>query len=75
MRAWLSGVVAFLGVVVTIAGGVALFNYGIVADETGISGWNPALWIILMAGMLTAAIGAAQFVLAMNSSGIPANEP
>lgn len=71
MRAWLSGFVAFLGVVVTLAGGVAMYNYGIVADETGISGWNPALWIILLAGMLVALTGAVMFVHSMSSRGIP----
>lgn len=26
----------------------------VVADETGISGWNPMLWIVLFTGCLTA---------------------
>lgn len=71
MRAWLSGFVALLGVVVTFAGCVALYNYGIVADENGISGSNPALWIILMAGILTAVTGAVLFVQSMGARGIP----
>ena len=66
MRTWLGGAVALLGATVTICGGMALYNYAIVADETGISGWNPALWVIIFSGILIFVLGAVQFVNAMS---------
>lgn len=71
MRAWLAAAVALLGMTITVAGGIALYNYGIVADETGISGRNPALWIVLLAGTLTAFAGGVQFIQAMNAVSSP----
>ena len=38
MKTWFGGAVALLGATVTICGGTALYNYAIIADETGISG-------------------------------------
>lgn len=67
MRASAGGVVAVLGAIIAIAGAVALFNYRIVADETGISGWNPALWVVFIAGLLTLGLGCMQFVSSMNA--------
>ncbi|MCM1951420.1 hypothetical protein NC315_39645 [Streptomyces sp. G2] len=64
MRMTLAALVVGLGVVITIAGGAALYNYGIVADETGISGWNPMLWILVFAGIATALVGTIQVALA-----------
>jgi MFS superfamily sulfate permease-like transporter len=55
-----------LGVVITIAGGMALYNHGIVADQTGVSGWNPALWVVILAGIATALLGLVQFGFAMS---------
>jgi hypothetical protein len=57
-----------MGVVITIAGGMALYNHGIVADETGISGWNPALWFVILAGMATALLGLVQFAVGMSDA-------
>lgn len=68
MRAWLGAAVAVMGVVITIAGGMAMYNHGIVADETGISGWNPALWIVTLAGMATALLGLVQFAVGMSDA-------
>ena len=58
--AWLGALVAILGLITSFAGGAALYNYGVVADETGISGWNPSLWIVLLAGLSTTVLGIAQ---------------
>lgn len=57
MRMTLASLVVGLGVVITIAAGAALYNWGVVADETGISGWNPVLWILLFGGVATAWLG------------------
>ena len=66
MKTWFGGAVALLGATVTICGGTALYNYAIIADETGISGWNPALWVIIFAGILISVLGAVSFVNAMS---------
>lgn len=63
-----------MGVVITIAGGMAMCNHGIVADETGISGWNPALWIVILAGMATALLGLVQFAVGMSDASRLATE-
>ncbi|WP_203135730.1 hypothetical protein [Microbacterium sp. JZ31] len=56
----LAGATVVLGVVVTIAGGGAMVTHGMIADETGISGWNPWLWLILVAGAATLLVGVLQ---------------
>ena len=63
MRMTLAALVVGFGVVITIAGGAALYNYGIVADETGISGWNPMLWILMFGGVATAVVGTIQIAI------------
>jgi hypothetical protein len=60
VKVWSSGIVTLLGVVVTVAGCIALYNFGIAADETGISGFNPALWVVLFTGSATAIVGIVQ---------------
>lgn len=64
MRMTLAAIVVGLGVIVTVAGGAALYSYGIVADETGITGWNPMLWIVILAGIATVLIGTLQIAFA-----------
>lgn len=64
MRMTLAAIVVGLGVIVTVAGGAALYSYAIVADETGISGWNPMLWIVILAGIATVLIGTLQIAFA-----------
>jgi hypothetical protein len=63
MRMTLAALVVGLGVVITIAGGAALYSYGIVADETGVSGWNPMLWILVFAGLATGLVGTIQVAI------------
>ena len=67
MKVWSSGIVTLLGVVVTVAGCLALYNFGIVADETGISGFNPALWVVLFTGWATAIVGIVQLADALKT--------
>jgi hypothetical protein len=66
MKTWLAAGVALLGLVVLVAGVVAMYTYAIIADETGISGWNPALWIIITAGLAVAVLGFFQTVQAVS---------
>lgn len=63
MRMTLAAVVVGLGLVITVAAGVALNNYGILADQTRIDGWNPALWVLLLAGVVTALVGTVQVAI------------
>lgn len=63
MRMTLASLVVGLGAVITIAAGAALYNWGVVADETGISGWNPVLWILLFGGVATAVVGTIQIAI------------
>ena len=63
MRMILAVLVIGLGVVITVAGGAASYNFGIIADETGISGWNPVLWILLFGGVATAVVGTIQIAI------------
>ncbi|NYF18301.1 hypothetical protein HDC37_003157 [Microbacterium sp. AK009] len=63
MRTTLAAVVIGLGLVVTVAAGVALYNYGILADETRIDGANPMLWVLFLTGFLTALVGAVRVAI------------
>ena len=60
MRTSLAASVILMGVVIVGAGTGAIYNHGIIADETGISGWNPALWLVLLAGASVFLLGALQ---------------
>lgn len=60
MRMTLAALVVGLGLVVTVAAAAALYSYGVLADETSIDGWNPMLWVLLLAGVATALIGTIQ---------------
>lgn len=64
MRMTLAGLVVGLGVLITVTGGAALYNFGVIADETGISGWNPMLWLLVFAGIATALVGTIQVTIA-----------
>lgn len=64
MRMTLAALVVGLGVVITVAGAVALYNFAIIADETGISGWNPMLWILILTGIATVLVGTVQVAIA-----------
>jgi heme exporter protein D len=68
MKTWVAVGVALLGLVVLLAGGVAMYNHAIIADETGISGWNPALWIVIAAGLAVAVLGLFQTVQAVSEA-------
>lgn len=65
MRITLAALVVGLGVVATIAGCAALYNYGLVADETGISGWNPMVWTVILAGVAVVLVGTIQIAVAV----------
>ena len=67
MRLWLTLGVIVLGLVTTGAGAVALYNHAIIADETGTSGWNPALWLVILAGGGVFLLGAVQVADAVSS--------
>ena len=67
MRAWLASGVILFGVVIVSAGAIAMYNHGVIADETGVSGWNPALWLVLLAGSAVFLIGVLQLALARRS--------
>ena len=73
MRLWLAIGVTLFGLVAAGAGAVALYNHAIIADETGISGWNPALWLVIFAGAGVVVFG---IVLVANavSSRVSVNE-
>lgn len=71
MRMILAVLVIGLGVVTTVAGGAASYNFGIIADETGISGWNPMLWLLMFAGIATTLVGAAQAAITANDRPAP----
>ena len=60
MRSSLAVGVILLGMVVVCAGAVAMYHHGIIADETGISGWNPSLWVVLCSGAALVLIGTIQ---------------
>lgn len=62
MRMTLAVSVLVLGVVVTIAGAFAMYTHAVIADETGISGANPALWMVIFLGVGTALVGMLQIV-------------
>jgi hypothetical protein len=51
MRLWLAFGVVVFGMVTLGAGAVAMYRAAIIADETGTSGWHPALWLVMLAGM------------------------
>lgn len=68
MRPWLAGAVIVFGIVVVGAGAVAMYTHAIIADETGVSGWNPALWLVLLSGIAVFLIGIAQFALAVGDT-------
>jgi hypothetical protein len=55
-------VVGILGVIVAIAGGVSLFQFGVAADASGTSGWNPWLWLVLIAGVVLTVFAAVQAI-------------
>ena len=55
-----AAIAALLGLVVIVAGCAAAWNYGVVADETGSPGFNPLLWIIILAGLGIVVTGAVQ---------------
>lgn len=64
MGARLAGGVILFGVITVGAGAVAIYNHGIIADETGVSGWNPALWLVLLAGSAVVLLGILQLAQA-----------
>lgn len=67
MRLWLAiGVIAF-GLVTIGAGAVAFYRHAIIADETGISGWSPALWLVMFAGAAVFLLGTVQIADAVGS--------
>ena len=68
MGIWLAAGVVLFGAIVTIAGAVAMYNHGIIADETGVSGWNPALWLVLLCGAALVLVGALQMAHAVRPS-------
>lgn len=66
-RLWLAiGVIAF-GLVTIAAGVVAFYRHAIIADETGISGWNPALSLVMFAGAAVFLLGTVQIADAVAS--------
>lgn len=68
MRTWLAVGVVLFGIVVLGAGAVAMYNHAVIADETGISGWNPALWLLLLSGVAIVLIGTLQAGLAVGAA-------
>lgn len=67
MRLWLAiGVIAF-GLLTMGAGAAAMYRHALIADETGTSGWNPALWIVLFAGAAVFLLGTVQIADAVGS--------
>jgi hypothetical protein len=60
MRISLAASVVVLGTVVLGAGCVAMYNHAILADETRISGWNPALWLVILSGTAVVIVGTVQ---------------
>ncbi|WP_458041754.1 MULTISPECIES: hypothetical protein [Bacteria] len=67
MRLWLAIGVILFGIVTIGAGAVAMYGHAIIADETGISGWNPALWLVLFAGAAVFLLGTVQIADAVGS--------
>jgi len=45
----------------------ASYRHAIIADETGISGWNPALWLVMLAGVAVFLLGTVQIADAVAS--------
>lgn len=62
MRVWLSVIVVVLGTVVLGAGCIALYNHAVLADETRTSGWNPALWLVILSGAGVVIVGTVQIM-------------
>lgn len=62
MRVRLSVIVVVLGTVVLGAGCIALYNHAILADETRTSGWNPALWVVILSGAAVVVVGTVQIM-------------
>lgn len=60
MRTWLAAGVILMGLVTAGAGAVAMYTHGVIADETRMSGWNPALWLVLFAGATVTLLGTVQ---------------
>ncbi|CDK00282.1 exported hypothetical protein [Microbacterium sp. C448] len=67
MRLWLAIGVILFGLMTVGAGAVAMYRHAIIADETGISGWNPALWLVLFAGAAVFLLGTVQIADAVGS--------
>jgi hypothetical protein len=74
MRTFLAAAVILMGVVVMGAGAVAMYNHGIIADETGVSGWNPALWLVLLGGALVVLLGTVQIARAVGADSTTSRE-
>ncbi len=68
MRIALAACILILGITVTVAGAAAMYGYAIVADETGISGWNPMLWIVLLAGAALTLLSVVQVAVAFSDA-------
>lgn len=60
LMSWSAIGVILFGAIATVAGAVAMYNHAIVADATGVSGWNPALWLVLLSGAAVVLLGALQ---------------
>lgn len=67
MRLWLAIGVVACGLLTMGAGAGASYRVAIVADETGTSGWSPALWIVLFAGAAVFLLGTVQIADAVGS--------
>jgi hypothetical protein len=55
-------IIVVLGTVALGAGCIAIYNHAILADETGTSGWNPALWLVILSGAGVVIVGTVQIM-------------
>lgn len=73
MRMLTAILVLAFGLVTFGAGAVAMYNHAILADETDISGFNPALWIVLFGSASTVLVGVVQLAQAIGATMGPAH--